>query len=114
MNAFLTRIGKAVVVLGVSGLATPLSAWAVGPAVHSSGASNFSHAASRPVQTSTTHPYVHTSSSGSSTAKSSISSSSALRTVHNTTNVTSGSTTPKNSKVSGTSSSQTTIMSSNG
>src|SRR5262245_30399135 len=114
MNAFSTRIGKAVVALGVSGLASPLSAWAVGPAVHSSGGSNFSRAASHPVQTSTTHAYVHSSSSGNSVAKSTISSSSALRTIHNTTSASGGSVTPKTSKIKGGSSSQTTITSSSG
>jgi hypothetical protein len=115
MNAFLTRIGKAVVVLGVSGLVIPRSAWAIGPAAHGSvGSSSYFHAPSQTVQPSSSHAYTHSTSSGNSTAKSAISSSSALRTIHNTTNVTGGSTTPKASKVSGTSSSQTTIMSSNG
>jgi hypothetical protein len=114
MNRFSSRIGKAVVVLGVSGLLVSRSAWAVGPAVHgSAGSSSSYHAPSHPVQPSSSHAYTHSSSSGSSTAKNSVSSSSALRTIHNTTNVTGGSTTPKISKVNGTSS-QTTIMSSNG
>src|SRR5262245_4007539 len=114
MNAFSTRIGNAVVVLGVSGLVVPRSAWAIGPAVHGSvGSSSYLHAPSQTVQPSSSHAYTHPSSSGNSVAKSTMSASSALRTVHNTTNVTGSSTTPKNSKVNGTSS-QTTITSSSG
>jgi hypothetical protein len=115
MNRFISRIGKAVVVLGVSGFVMPLSAWAAGIGVHSSaGSSSSYHAPSHPAQPSSSHAYTHSSSSGSSAATGSISSSSTLRTVHNTTNVSGGSTTPKISKVNGTSSPQTTIMSGSG
>src|SRR5437870_162221 len=109
MKSFISKIRKAVVVLGVSSLATPFSAWAAGPAVHSSGSATAFHATLHPLQLSASHAYVHPSSSGTSAAKRVASSSSALRVVQNRTNVTGGSTAPSTSKVNSSSSSQTTI-----